>query len=207
MVHIFEKGINDKTLVLFHGTGGNEEDLLLVAKAIDPEANVLSLRGDVLEYGLPRFYKRKSMDAFDFESLVEETHNIREFIDECSIKYKFDRYQTVAIGYSNGANIATSILFHYEKAFEKAILFHPMVPIRGVDLADLNLTKIFIGAGRSDQMMPAHEVAELTQILESANAEVEVFWTDYGHQLSKEEVAAAKVWYQNAVDYDEDTEE
>ncbi|BCR35853.1 alpha/beta hydrolase [Mariniplasma anaerobium] len=203
MVHIFKKGQNDHTLLLLHGTGGNEHDLLSIGNLIDPQANILSIRGAVLEYGMPRFYKRKSMTVFDYESLVEETHNLRDFIDDCSRKYKFNRSKVVVVGYSNGANIAASILFHYEKAFKKAILFHPMVPIRDLELADLHQTEIFIGAGHYDQMMPQHEVQELTQMFQSANAIVEVFWTDYGHQLSKEEVLAAKSWYEGNVMYDE----
>jgi phospholipase/carboxylesterase len=203
MIHIFKRGKNDKTLLLLHGTGGNEHDLLSIGNLIDPEANILSLRGQILECGTPRFYKRKSMTAFDFDSLIDETHNLRDFVDDCSRKYKFDRSKIVVIGYSNGANIAASVLFHYEKAFEKAILFHPMVPIRNLELANLNQTHIFIASGHYDQMMPEHEVQELTQMFQSANAIVEVFWTDYGHQLSKEEVLAAKSWYEGKVLYDE----
>lgn len=204
MIHLFEKGSNGKTLVLLHGTGGNEYDLLSVGRMIDNQANILSIRGAVLEYGLPRFYKRKSMMAFDSESLIEQTHELREFIDDSARIYHFDRKKVTVIGYSNGANIAASILFHYEQAFSKAILFHPMVPIRGIELAKQYQTRIFIGAGRFDQMMPEHEVEELTQLFESTNADVEVFWTDYGHQLSKEEVLAAKAWYEGKVLYDDD---
>ena len=203
MIHIYEKGRNGKTLFLLHGSGGNEHDLISIGRMIDKDANILSVRGPILEYGIPRFYKRKSMSTFDYESVVEETHKLRGFLDDCARQYKFDRYQVTAIGYSSGANIAASILFHYERAFEKAILFHPMVPIRGIELADLGKTRIFIGSGRFDQMMPEHEVHELTQMFESANAIVEVFWTDYGHQLSKEETIAAKNWYEGKVTYED----
>ncbi|MCD4826277.1 MAG: alpha/beta hydrolase [Acholeplasmataceae bacterium] len=203
MIHIFKKGQSDKTLLLLHGTGGNEHDLLSIGKLIDPDANILSVRGAILECGMPRFYKRISMTEFDYESLIEETHNLRDFIDDSVKRYKLNRSKVTAIGYSNGANIAASILLHYESAFEKAILFHPMVPIRGLELPDLNHTQIFIGSGHYDQMMPEHEVQELTQMFESANAIVDVFWTDYGHQLSKEEVLAAKSWYEGKVVYDE----
>ena len=204
MIHLFEKGTSDKTLVLLHGTGGNEYDLLSVGKIIDKDANILSIRGNVLEYGMPRFYKRKSMTAFDYDSLIEETHHLREFIDECINIYRLNRNKMIVVGYSNGANIAISVHFHYEKAFCKAILFHPMVPIRGLELARLDDTKVFIGSGRFDQMMPEHEVEELTQMLESSHADVEVFWSDYGHQLSKEEVLAAKNWYHEVVCYDDE---
>lgn len=205
MIHLFEKGVNHKTLVLLHGDGGNEHDLLSVARMIDPQANILSLRGSIVEYGMPRFYKRKSINQFDHNSMVEETHNIRDFIDDCSKTYRFNRDSVTVIGYSHGANIATCILFHFEKAFHKAILFHPMVPLRHISLPNLNHTKIFIGAGRFDSLMPEHEVQELTQMFESANAEVDVFWTDYGHQLSKEEINAASKWY-NEVEVFEDDE-
>ncbi len=205
MIHLFEKGVNHKTLVLLHGDGGNEHDLISVARMIDPQANILSLRGSIVEYGMPRFYKRKSINQFDHDSMVDETHNIRDFIDDCSKTYRFNRDSVTVIGYSHGANIATCILFHFERAFHKAILFHPMVPLRHISLPNLNHTKIFIGAGRFDSLMPEHEVQELTQMFESANAEVDVFWTDYGHQLSKEEIKAASKWY-NEVEVFEDDE-
>ncbi|PKK97374.1 MAG: carboxylesterase [Tenericutes bacterium HGW-Tenericutes-3] len=206
MKHIYIKGTKEVTLLMLHGTGGDEKSLLPIAKQIDPDANVLSVRGNVLEYGMPRFYKRKAMDVFDRESIIEETHNLCDFVRGASVTYKFNCKKVVAVGYAGGANIAISVLFHYEQAFYKAILLHPMVPLRNVDLADLRGTKIFIGAGRNDRMMPDHEVEELTQMLQSANASVEVFWTNYGHQLSKEEIHAAKDWYdgkKTQIDFDD----
>ncbi|MFH1693215.1 MAG: alpha/beta hydrolase [Bacillota bacterium] len=203
MKHIFIKGTKDITLLMLHGTGGNENDLLSLANHIDPEANVLSVRGNILEYGMPRFFKRLTMGVFDTESIIDETHNLYDFVRSSSKTYKFDCQKVVAIGYSNGANMAISVLFHFEKAFHKAILFHPMVPLRGIDLPNLKGTKVFIGAGRNDKMMPDHEVEELTQMLQSANANVEVFWTDYGHQLSREEIDVAKSWYEGKeMDFD-----
>ncbi len=195
MEHIFLKGSSKITLLLLHGSGGNERELLALAKEIDPNANILGLRGSIMEYGLPRFYKRISMGVFDTVSLVDETHNLVEYIRKAAGVYNFDPKKLVAIGYSSGATIAVSILFHYEKAFYKAILFHPMVASRNIDLVDLQGTEVFIGAGRLDQMMPQHEVEELTQMLQSANAVVEVFWTDYGHLLSRQEIEAARLWY------------
>ena len=196
MIHLFKKGTNQRTLILFHGSGGNEHDLLSIASIIDKDANILSLRGPISEYGVYRFYKRKSLHEIDYDSLVDETHNLRDEIDSLVKQYRLDRNKVVAIGYSIGANMIASLLFHYEKTFEKAILFHPMVPIRNIDLANLAQTKVFITAGHFDQMMPEHEVFELTQMFESANADVEVFWSDYGHQLSKEETLAANRWYE-----------
>ncbi len=195
MVHIFKKGTNGKTLVLLHGTGGSEKDLLDIGKHIDPEANLLGVRGNVSEYGMSRFFKRKSMGVFDEESLIEEAHNLKDYLHEHAKIYRFDPKKMIAVGYSNGANIASAMAFLHGKVFKSMILLHPMVPIRGISIPNLGRMSVFIGAGQNDQMMPEHEVHELTQIYQSANAEVSVFWTEFGHQLSKEELDAAKVWY------------
>ena len=195
MVHIFKKGTNGNTLVLLHGTGGNEKDLLAIGSFIDPEDNLLGIRGNVMEYGMARFFKRKSMGIFDEDSLREEAENLKDFLSDNARIYQFDPKKMIAVGYSNGANIASAVAFMYGKIFQKMILLHPMVPMRGISIPDFRRMNVFIGAGRNDQMMPEHEVNELTQIYQSANAEVDVFWTDYGHQLSKEELEAAKRWY------------
>jgi phospholipase/carboxylesterase len=196
MKHIFLQGMNHKTLLMLHGTGGNEQDLLPLAKLIDPEANVLSVRGNVLEYGMPRFFKRLAMGVFDMESLSEETHNLKEYIDQAAQTYQFDRNQVVAVGYSNGANIAASILLHFDRPFERAILLHPMVPIRNLPKTSLDSVDVLITAGRVDQMVTEEDVLELEAMLSRNQAKVTTYWTDLGHQLSREEVEYAKSWYQ-----------
>jgi phospholipase/carboxylesterase len=195
MKHIYHKGTNNQTLLLLHGTGGNEYDLLPLAKMIDPEANVLSLRGNVLEYGMPRFFKRLAMGVFDLDSLIEETHVVYDFMRQSSIDYGFDVSQVTAVGYSNGANMAASILLHFDHPFQKAILFHPMVPIRNLPKTDLSKTQIFIGAGKTDHLMKPEEVEELEALFRYHHASVNVYWTDHGHQLNKEEIDAAITWY------------
>ncbi|MDO9628796.1 MAG: alpha/beta hydrolase [Acholeplasmataceae bacterium] len=195
MKHIYQAGISDITFLLLHGTGGNEFDLLPLAKHIDLNANVLSIRGNVLEYGMPRFFKRLAMGVFDMDSLVEETENLYLFIDEASKQYGFDRLKVIVIGYSNGANIASSILLHYDNPFHAAMLFHPMVPIRNLGKTDLSLVSIFIGAGTNDQMTPEDEIDELNAMFDRAKAKTTVYWTSHGHQLNKEEIDQAKLWY------------
>ncbi|MBU1142666.1 MAG: alpha/beta hydrolase [Firmicutes bacterium] len=195
MKHIYQSGASDITLLLLHGTGGNEFDLLPLAKHIDPSANVLSVRGNVLEYGMPRFFKRLAMGVFDMDSLKEETENLYQFIDESAKKYSFDRYKVIAVGYSNGANIAASILLHYNQPFYAAILFHPMVPIRNLEKTDLEKVSIFIGAGTNDQMTPDGEIDELNAMFDRSLAKTTLFWTSHGHQLNKEEIDQAKLWY------------
>lgn len=197
MKHIFNKG-NDQskpTLLLLHGTGGHELDLLPLADTIDSEASVLSVRGNVLENGLPRFFRRLSEGVFDEEDLIFRTKELNEFLGDASETYHFDRGNIFAIGYSNGANIAASLLFHYEHALKGAILHHPMVPRRGIELPNLIGRSVFIAAGTNDPICPPEESEELQVLLQKANANVELHWENKGHQLTAEEVEAARRWY------------
>lgn len=198
MKHIFQKG-NDAskpTLLLLHGTGGTEQDLLPLAEQIDADANVLSVRGNVLENGMPRYFRRLAEGVFDEEDLIFRTKELNEFLDEAAEKYSFDRDNIIAIGYSNGANIAASLLFHYQNALKGAILHHPMVPRKGIDLPDLIGKNIFIAAGTNDPICPAQESEDLHALLEKAGADVVLHWENMGHQLNLGEIKAAGKWYQ-----------
>lgn len=200
MKHIFQKGkdLAKPTLLLLHGTGGNELDLLPLAGMIDDEASVLSVRGNVLENGMPRFFRRLAEGVFDEEDLVFRTQELNEFLDEAARKYDFDRNNMIAIGYSNGANIAASLLFHYQNALKAAILHHPMVP-RRIELPDLTGTNVFIAAGTNDPICSPLESKELQALLQAANATVELHWENRGHQLTREEVEEAAKWYKMIV--------
>ncbi|MFP3125404.1 alpha/beta hydrolase [Ectobacillus funiculus] len=196
MQHIFQKGTTATTLLLLHGTGGTEQDLLPLAEMISPSANVLSVRGNVLENGMPRFFRRLAEGVFDIEDLVFRTKELQEFLDEAARNYEFDRSKVIAIGYSNGANIAGSLLFHYKNALQAAILFHPMVPRRGVALPSLTEIPVFIGAGNNDPICPPQETNDLAALLQDAGADVQLSWHSFGHQLTRDEVAAAKTWFE-----------
>ncbi|UOE57853.1 alpha/beta hydrolase [Cytobacillus oceanisediminis] len=197
MKHIFQKGKSQSkpTLLLLHGTGGNELDLLPLAGRIDDEASILSGRGNVLENGMPRFFRRLSEGVFDEEDLILRTKELNEFLDESAERYEFDRDNIIAIGYSNGANIAASLLFHYQNALKGAILHHPMVPRKGIELPDLTGKYVFIAAGTNDPICSPMESKELHSILEKANAYTELHWENRGHQLTAQEVEAAAKWY------------
>ncbi|GJM71677.1 phospholipase/carboxylesterase [Paenibacillus macerans] len=200
MKHIFKPGMGsgERTappLLLLHGTGGTETDLLPLAELISPASPVLSVRGNVLENGMPRFFRRLAAGVFDEEDLMLRTRELNDFLDEASEQYGFDRRALVAVGYSNGANIAASLLFHYPQALGGAILHHPMVPRRGVELPDMAGLPVFIGAGRYDAMSPARETEELERLLSGAGANVHVHWEPYGHQLTPTEVDAAAAWF------------
>lgn len=197
MKHIFQQGINPvkPTFFMLHGTGGNETDLLAIASHIDPEASVLSVRGNVSENGMPRFFKRLSEGVFDMEDLKFRTEELHEFIGQVAIEHDFDRTNVIAIGYSNGANIAANLLFTYSDSLKGAILHHPMVPNRDTDLPDLTNVPIFIAAGTNDPICPAAESTDLEKLLTNAGAKVQLHWEDFGHQLTMPEVEAAKDWY------------
>ncbi|WP_025117549.1 alpha/beta hydrolase [Lysinibacillus fusiformis] len=199
MKHIFYKGTDETrpTLLLLHGTGGNEESLIGLAKEIDDTANILSVRGNVLEHGMPRFFRRLAEGVFDIEDLIVRTKELNDFLQEAAQQYSFDRQRIVAIGYSNGANIAASLLFHYEGVLAGAILHHPMVPRRGIELPKLSAIPVFIGAGTNDPMCTAQESEDLEALLSSAGATVTTNWFDFGHQLTIPEVHAAKEWYKS----------
>ena len=198
MKHIFKQGAPQlPTLLLLHGTGGDERDLLPLAEMIAPEASVLSVKGNVDENGMARFFARLAEGVFDEEDLLFRTTELNEFIDDSATNYGFERDNIVALGYSNGANIAASLMYHVKKSLKGGILFHAMVPRRGVQLPDLENVPVFIGAGKRDPLIPMEETKELVNNLKAAHSSVTEFWTDGGHELRREEVDEAKRWFEN----------
>lgn len=197
MIHVYKPGADPKApvLVLLHGTGGNEHDLLGLGELISPESAVLSVRGNVLENGMPRFFRRLAEGVFDEQDLVFRTGELKAFLDAAAAEYGLDRENMVAVGYSNGANIAASLIFHEQESFRGAVLHHPMVPRRGVQLPELNGMPVFIGAGINDRICTKEETEELRSQLSGAGAEVEVHWEDHGHQLTRTEAEAAAHWF------------
>lgn len=196
-VHIYQepKTEGKPTFLLLHGTGGDEKDLISLAQMVDSEAGILSVRGNINENGMNRFFARKAMGVFDEESLKEETQKLHAFLDQAAEEYEFTRAELIALGYSNGANIAGSLVFHYQDALEAGMLLHPMVPIRGLELPDLNGKDFFIGAGKNDPICPPEETEELEVLLKEAGAHTKVYWGQAGHSLTQEELESAKEWY------------
>ncbi len=181
----------DKTLLLLHGTGGDEESLIPVAGRILPGAGILSPRGKVLENGMPRFFRRFSEGVFDLEDLRYRTDELAEFIIRASEFYSIDRGMLTAVGYSNGANIAASILLTRSGIIPTAVLFHPMVPFIPESLPDLSDTDILITAGKNDPIVSPEGTENLAGLLKEAGARVEVFWQENGHNLTRGEINAA----------------
>jgi phospholipase/carboxylesterase/glyoxalase family protein len=185
---------NARTLLLLHGTGGDENDLVPLGELLDPGAAVLSPRGKVLERGMPRFFRRLSEGVFDVEDLIVRTHELADFVRSAAGRYGFDPRTVVAAGFSNGANIAASMLLLEPGVLSGAILMSPMVPLVPDTLPELDGTPVFIGAGRNDPMVPAPRSRDLAELLERCGADVTLWWHDGGHMLTTEEVRAAAAW-------------
>ncbi|GCE26573.1 phospholipase/carboxylesterase [Dictyobacter alpinus] len=182
------------TLLLLHGTGGNEEDLLDLGQMLLPGAAFLSPRGKVLENGMPRFFRRLAEGVFDVEDLKQRTHELADFVQSASEVYHFDPTNVIAVGYSNGANIAASMLLLRPDILRGAILLRPMVPFALEKLPDLSKTSVFISAGRFDPIVPTAQTEQLVQVLQQSGATVTTHWLNGGHGLSHEDVRTAKAW-------------
>lgn len=182
------------TLLLLHGTGGDEHDLLDLGRMLDPGAALLSPRGKVLEHGMPRFFRRLAEGVFDIDDLKQRTYELADFITAAGKTYGFDAHRVIAVGFSNGANIAGSLLLLRPGLLAGAALLHPMVPFVPQVIPDLAGTPVFVGAGRADPIAPPPETERLVALLESTHAQLTLQWLPGGHSLSHEEVRAVREW-------------
>lgn len=188
------QGAGGITLLLLHGTGGDENDLLPLGRALWPGAAILSPRGKVLERGMPRFFRRIAEGVFDQEDLERRTHELAAFIEAAAIRYGLEPDGLVAVGFSNGANIAASLLLRRPGLLRRAALLSPMVPFEPEVMPDLAGTRVFIGAGREDSIAPPAEAERLAGILERSGADLTLHWSPGGHTVAEDEVAAASTW-------------
>lgn len=182
------------TLLLLHGTGGDEEDLVPLGRALLPGAGILSPRGKVLERGAPRFFRRLAEGVFDQEDLARRTDELAAFIEAAAETYELDRHGIIAVGFSNGANIAASLLLRRPGLLRGVVLLSPMVPFEPDALPDLTGTPVFIGAGRADPIVPAAQTERLAELLRQAGADVTLHWEAGGHAVTEGELDAARRW-------------
>ena len=193
-IHEFVPGTSNRTLLLLHGTGGNERDLIPLGRELDPDASLLSPRGKVLENGMPRFFRRLAEGVFDLEDLKYRTNELADFVTAAAQLYGFANDNIVAVGYSNGANIAASMLLLRPEILHAAILFRAMVPLVPENLPDLSSVHVWIGAGSEDPIIPASEAQRLVELLRSAGADVTIRFAKAGHGLNNGDVITAKDW-------------
>lgn len=192
--HVWRPGRAPRTLLLLHGTGGNENDLLPIAALLDPEAAALSPRGKVLEHGAPRFFRRLAMGVFDLDDLRRRAHELSDFVAAAAAEYGFDAGQVTAAGFSNGANIAAAMMLLRPESLAKGILFRAMVPLEPNPLPDLTGRRVFLSAGRTDTMVPAENTERLAKLLGDCGASVELQWSPGGHGLAPADISAARKW-------------
>ena len=187
------------TLLLLHGTGGNEDDLIQVGQMISPSASLLSPRGKVLENGMPRFFKRLAEGVFDLEDLKFRTRELADFVKDASSIYGFDPNKTIAVGFSNGANIAASLLLSYPGTLMGAILFRAMVPFIPNSPLDLSDKRVLLSAGVYDPIVSESQTQSLYDILKKSRANATLKWQQSGHNLTESDILDAKEWLSESI--------
>jgi predicted esterase len=185
------------TLLMLHGTGGNEHDLVPLAAELLPGAGVLSPRGKVLERGMPRFFRRLSEGVFDIEDLKQRSAELADFVQEASKHYRFDATRVTAVGFSNGANIAGSLVLLRPGVISRAVLYRAMVPLVPDPLPVAASTSVLISNGRVDPLVPVAETERLASLFRAAQINVSVVWQQAGHQLVHDDITNARAWLEH----------
>jgi phospholipase/carboxylesterase len=189
------KDKNSLTLLLLHGTGGDETDLIPLARMLEiTNASILSPRGKVIENGMPRYFRRLAEGIFDIEDLKFRTNELADFVQNASKTYALDLNRIVAIGYSNGANIAASVLLLRPEILSNAILFRPMIPLVPNTLPNLSSKRVLISAGLHDPIVANYQTKDLFDLLEKVGAKVSIQWQNSGHELTQRDMVAARKW-------------
>lgn len=183
-----------ETLLVLHGTGGDENDLIGIGQAIAPGRAILSPRGNVLENGAPRFFRRLAEGVFDPKEVRSRAEELTRFIRAATATYRLDPGRIFALGYSNGANVASTVMLVEPGVLQAAILFRPMLVYEPTEEKDLDGSAVFISAGRMDPIVPTDSVERLVKLFESAHADVTLKWQLAGHSLVPSEVREAADW-------------
>ncbi|HWZ05344.1 MAG TPA: alpha/beta hydrolase [Bradyrhizobium sp.] len=197
-IHRFEPGnrLEAPPLLLLHGTGGDENDLLPLGRAIAPGSALLSVRGKVLEHGMPRFFRRLAEGVFDENDVRRRANELADFVDDARKRY--DLTVPIALGYSNGANIAAAMLLLRPQVLAGAILLRAMVPLTQPPKPDLARKPVLITSGQRDPIIPVSNAAELAAQLTRAGANVQHSVLPTGHELTQTDVTFAKEWMKTA---------
>lgn len=195
MKYLYDAGTaGSKKLLLLHGTGGDENSLVDIARFLDGGCAVLSFRGEVEEDGMNRFFKRNGLNQFDLASLEKETDNLYEEIKRISAEKNVPLSDWVLVGYSNGANIAAHLLLERQTPLTQGLFFHPMslgVHEKQFELKD---KRIWLSFGQGDPIVSPESFNELTEAFDSRGADLTIKQTKQGHQLTADEVNQARNW-------------
>lgn len=183
-----------ETLLVLHGTGGDENDLIGIGQVVAPGAAILSPRGNVLENGAPRFFRRLAEGVFDPKEVRSRAEELARFIRAAVLTYRLEAGRVFALGYSNGANIASTVMLTEPGILQGSILLRPMLVYEPTVKNDLSGSAVFISAGRMDPIVPTTSVERLVSLLEAAHADVTLKWQLAGHSLVPSEVRDAAEW-------------
>jgi phospholipase/carboxylesterase len=197
LIHRFTPGEGKSaktTLLMLHGTGGDENDLVPLRDSLLPGASILSPRGAVSERGMPRFFKRLAEGVFDLEDLALRTQQLIRFVNGAVDKYEIDRSRLVAVGLSNGANIAASVMLTTPGVFSHAILFRAMVPFEPKQPTKLGGTPVLISSGEWDPIATPAQARRLQTLLTAAGAVATINFYNAGHQLTRDDLIDAAHW-------------
>jgi phospholipase/carboxylesterase len=197
--HIFEPGTDPGAppLLLLHGTGGTEHDLVRVGRAISPGSALLSPRGDVSEGGALRFFARVSEGVFDPVEITRRTHALADFVLLVTAHYKVDPLRLIAVGFSNGANIGATLLLLRPETLGGGVLFRPMVVLdQAAASGSLADRRVLLCNGTTDPLVPPGDPARLADLLRAGGAEVKLHTISASHALTPQDVAAAQSWLQ-----------
>ncbi len=192
--HVLVPGRGRTTLLLLHGTGGDEHQLVELGQQLAPDASLLSPRGKVLEGTMPRFFRRRAPGELDIPDLLARTDELAEFVASATTEYGLDPDRVVAVGYSNGANIAASLLLRRARVLHGAVLLRAMLPYEPGEEPSLTGTSVLVAAGARDPYVPLDQSERLAEVLRAGGAEVELRVADAGHELTRSELAAAASW-------------
>ncbi|WP_284139381.1 dienelactone hydrolase family protein [Virgibacillus sp. LDC-1] len=187
------------TFILFHGTGGRETDLLRVAGNVNPYFSVFGIRGNVIENGQRRYFKRLKDGSFDKIDLKARTQIMLQFIEQKLKEYQAGETRLHLIGYSNGANMAVNLLLHSPEHFQSAVLLHPSASPHAISHANLSNVPVFITAGATDHIVAPGEAVTLKRQLTESGASVSLFLTDGGHELRESEVSEVTSWWNHGM--------
>jgi phospholipase/carboxylesterase len=193
--HVWLPGSGTTPLLLLHGTGGDEHDLLPLRDLIAPDAPVLSVRGAVLENGMPRFFRRMAEGVFDEDDIVRRVDELAELLAEAETEYGVAPGAWTAVGFSNGANIASAMMLLRPEALSAAALLAAMVPFAAEpETRDLTGKRVLVSNGARDPMATASHTARLVDWFGRRDAEVTLADHDGGHQLDQRTLPAIARW-------------
>jgi phospholipase/carboxylesterase len=198
--HVFEPGTdpNAPPLLLLHGTGGNEHDLLRFGRAISPGSAMLGPRGDVSEGGALRFFARLAEGVFDPQEVMRRTNSLGDFVMAAAASYKIDPLRLIAVGFSNGANIGATLLLLRPETLGGGALFRPMVVLdQPAAPGTLAGKRVLLSNGSTDPLVRPDDPARLAGLLRAGGAEVKVELIPASHALTPQDVAAAKSWLES----------